>query len=79
VPVPELARLAVLAHALRHGDENGNASLATLGGRTSTTMDHGEATTSRDGTDVVARVPLRTEPDSGAAPTPTPEGFPWGA
>lgn len=79
IPVPELARLATLAHALRAGDEGGNAALSTIGGRTSTTLDHGEAATGPDGTDVVASVPLRSAPDSGATlPAPTPGVFPWG-
>lgn len=79
VPVPELARLASLANAVRTGDEGGNASLSTLGGRTTTSLADGEAATGPQGTDVVARMPLRTAPDSGAAaPDPSPEAFPWG-
>lgn len=79
IPVPELARLATLAHALRNGDESGNAALSSIGGRTTTTLEHGEAATSPEGTDVVASIPLRSEPGSGATtPAPTPGVFPWG-
>lgn len=63
VPVPELARLAGLAHALHAGRDGSAAALSTLAGRTTTTLAHGEAATGRDGTDVVAHLPLAPEPN----------------
>lgn len=78
VPVTELVRLASLAQAVRHGDADRNASLATAAGRTIAALPDAAATSGPDGTVVEARIALRSEPDGGAAgPRPTPGAFPW--
>lgn len=67
VPVTELTRLVTLAHAVRgHGDE-ADASMSTGGGMTVATLLSGRAATGSDGTEVVVRVPLRTEPGAAAS------------
>lgn len=66
IPVAELTRIATLAHAVRSGDQDADASLSTSGGTSSAALPAGRATTGRDGTEVLATVPLRAEPDSGA-------------
>lgn len=62
-PAAALTRFATLAHAVRDGEQGADASLSSSGGTSVATLPAGRATSSVDGTEVLASVPLLLQPD----------------